>query len=362
MKEKITIVLFYLTLLTFSFLGILTKDKLISTEERRTLASFPKLEKDNLLNGEYFSKIDTYLLDQFPLRENFRKIKGIVSNNILLKKENNNVYITNNHLVEVKSNINYDSLDHFINKINYINNEYINKSNNLYFMTIPDKNCYINDKLMPKINYNEFINYLKSKLNYFNYIDITNELNISSYYKTDIHWKQESLEKVVRKIENEMNLNKSAFPNIKKEYAPFYGALYSRTVSNIKNDKINYLTNDIINSAEVYNYEKKTYEKVYNENYLNNIDKYDIYLSGASPLLIINNPNKQSKKELIIFRDSFASSLAPLLIENYSKITLIDLRYINSKLLKNIEILDFNNKDILFMYSIPIINNSFSLK
>lgn len=362
MKEKITIVLFYLTLLTFSFLGILTKDKLISTEERRTLASFPKLGKDNLLNGEYSSKIDTYLLDQFPLRENFRKIKGIVSNNILLKKENNNVYITNNHLVEVKSNINYDSLAHFINKINYINNEYIKENNNLYFMIIPDKNYYINDKLMPKINYNEFINYLKSKLNYFNYIDITNELNISSYYKTDIHWKQESLEKVVRKIENEMNLNKSAFPNIKKEYAPFYGALYSRTVSNIKNDKINYLTNDIINSAEVYNYEKKTYEKVYNENYLNNIDKYDIYLSGASPLLIINNPNNQSKKELIIFRDSFASSLAPLLIENYSKITLIDLRYINSKLLKNIELLDFNNKDILFMYSIPIINNSFSLK
>ena len=32
------------------------------------------------------------------------------------------------------------------------------------------------------------------------YIDITSVLNIDDYYKTDIHWKQENLSKVVKPI------------------------------------------------------------------------------------------------------------------------------------------------------------------
>ena len=46
---------------------------------------------------------------------------------------------------------------------------------------------------------------------------------------------------------------------------------------------------------------------------------------------VIYNENSFNDKELIIFRDSFASSLTPLLIKYYSKITLIDNRYIDIK-------------------------------
>lgn len=64
-----------------------------------------------------------------------------------------------------------------------------------------------------------------------------------------------------------------------------------------------------------------------------------------------------------MFRDSFGSSLAPLLIENYSKITLIDLRYVSSKMLSEIKEIDLrDDSDVLFLYSVPIINNSFALK
>ena len=63
---------------------------------------------------------------------------------------------------------------------------------------------------------------------------------------------------------------------------------------------------------------------------------------------------------MIIFRDSFASSLAPLLIPYYQKITLIDLRYININYIA--PQIDFQNKDVLFLYSTLIVNNSFILK
>ena len=61
-----------------------------------------------------------------------------------------------------------------------------------------------------------------------------------------------------------------------------------------------------------------------------------------------------------MFRDSFGSSLAPLLISGYKKITLIDTRYVNPRILNNY--IDFIDKDILFIYSTLLINDSSSIK
>ena len=158
-----------------------------------------------------------------------------------------------------------------------------------------------------------------------------------------------------------MGLSKLESYYTSKEYYPFYGALYSKTVTSIKPDKITYLDSDIIRNTKVYNYEKKGYEKVYKESNLNNIDSYDIYLSGATALLTLENSSNTSGKELIMFRDSFGSSLSPLLIEKYSKITMFDLRYIGSKYLESVLNLS-GNEDVLFIYSNVIINNSFTLK
>ena len=74
----------------------------------------------------------------------------------------------------------------------------------------------------------------------------------------------------------------------------------------------------------------------------------------------LENPENDTGKELIVFRDSFASSLIPLLVEGYDKITLVDTRYISPKILN--KYIEFNNQDILFLYSTSIINNSYSLK
>ena len=93
---------------------------------------------------------------------------------------------------------------------------------------------------------------------------------------------------------------------------------------------------------------------------INSVDKYDIYLSGSVPLISIENPQNENGKELIVFRDSYASSLIPLLIEGYSKITLIDTRYISSQILDRY--VEFSNQDILFVYSTLLINNSTTLK
>ena len=61
-----------------------------------------------------------------------------------------------------------------------------------------------------------------------------------------------------------------------------------------------------------------------------------------------------------MFRDSFGSSLAPLLASGYRTITLVDLRYITSaELGKYLEVTD---QDVLFLYSTLLLNNSMAMR
>jgi hypothetical protein len=93
-------------------------------------------------------------------------------------------------------------------------------------------------------------------------------------------------------------------------------------------------------------------------------DPYEMFLSGTQPLLVIENPNAEAERELILFRDSFGSSLAPLLAEGYSKITVVDIRYVNSAFLGGL--VDFSEKagrevDVLFLYSTILLNSSLAM-
>ena len=89
-------------------------------------------------------------------------------------------------------------------------------------------------------------------------------------------------------------------------------------------------------------------------------DPYEMFLCGSDPLVTIENPDAKTDKELVIFRDSFGSSLTPLLSEGYAKIYVVDIRYIQSAMLGNF--IDFNNQDVLFIYSTLLLNSSAAFK
>ena len=77
-------------------------------------------------------------------------------------------------------------------------------------------------------------------------------------------------------------------------------------------------------------------------------------------MLTVTNPQGQPGKELIVFRDSFGSSITPLLMEDYETVTLVDVRYINAAVLGNF--IDFHGQDVLFLYSTLVLNNSETIK
>lgn len=353
MKNKITVVLFIIYILIFSLGGLLLKDKDISLIERRKLSKYPTFE----ISSEYINKVDKYLLDHFPLRDTFRSIKANFNYKILNKLDNNNIYLKDNYIFKSQYPTNYESIDRFINITNNTMNNF-NNDNNTYIMIIPDKNYYLKDSLFMHIDYDYIYNKIKS-LNIKN-IDIRSIMSLEDYYETDTHWKQENLNKVVLEMSNVMNFNYKEECYDKNIYNNFYGVYYGESAINRNPESLTYLTNNNINSLYVDYLENDNLHSIYNIDKLDSTDSYEVYLDGASSFIEIYNYNTSSNKELVIFRDSFASSIAPLLTNYYKKITLIDNRYITSN--NYLDLIEFNNQDILFMYSSLIVNNSGSIK
>lgn len=351
-KDIFLSLIFIIFLFTMLIVNILKKDDNISYSERRVLEKLPKITYNSIIDGTYFKKLDKYTTDQFILRDNFRKIK--INIELLTKKSYNNLYLYNDYIIERLYPLNKESILNITNKINNIKKLYLNETNNIYYSIIPDKNYFIDNSL--KIDYNELKNIMNNNLD-IEYIDIFNELSIEDYYKTDTHWKEERLDKVVNKLSTIMNFN--TYNNKYKYISDFNGVYSSRILKNNINDKIYILDKDI--DAQVYNFENNKYESIYDLDKLNSLDKYNIYLNGSVSLLqIINNNYDESKKDLIVFRDSYGSSLIPLLIDSYNSITVVDTRYINQNILN--KYINFNNKDVLFLYSTLLINDSYSLK
>ncbi len=357
-KNIMVTISFMFAIIIMFVINITKETTKISLSERRKLQQFPDFSVENLLDGTFFENFEKYTMDQFIQREAFRSLKTNMEIHVLKKKDSNNIYKYDNKLIEQIYPLNEKSVVNIANKMNNINTRYLNETNRVYYTIVPDKNYFVNNGNL-KLDYNKLQDILSSNLKWATYINIFDCLDLSCYYATDSHWKQEKLQNVVKRISNSINL-KIEETYEENKVTDFNGVYAGQFPIKSESDEIIVLTNDIIENCIVYNQETNQKTKIYNMEKINSPDKYDIYLSGATPLLTIENPNGTSNKELVVFRDSYGSSLIPLLVEAYNKITIIDTRYISPKILG--EYVEFKDKDILFVYSTLLINNSTSLK
>ncbi|MBE6772107.1 MAG: hypothetical protein E7547_08195 [Ruminococcaceae bacterium] len=332
--------------------------------ERRKAAQFPEFSVESVVNKTFFDGLEEYLADQFPLRDTFRSVKAAIQYKLLMQQDNNGVYTADGHISELYSELNEKSVSNAAKKINSIYDKYLaNANTKCYFSVIPDKNYFLAEKNgYPTYDYKKMLDIYVSSIRNMEYIDIFGCLDVNDYYRTDSHWKQENIGDVVEMLGSKMRFTaKPADYYNAEKFCDFEGVYASRyALSEIK-DEIICMTSEATQNATVFDFEtNKTTVGVYDKTKLSSGDKYDIYLSGAKALLAVENPNAIQKRELVIFRDSFGSSLTPLLIENYSKITLVDLRYISSQVIG--EYIDFNDCDVLFIYNTQILNQSSLLK
>lgn len=326
-----------------------------SESERRVLAKFPEVTAENVLSGKFSEEFEEYAVDAFPLRDAWRSVKAYVKTGIFAQKDNNRIYQAEGHLSKLEYPMNEKMLEYAIQVFTNVKDKYL-KDNEVYFAIVPDKNRYLAEENgYLSLDYDAFTEHMKQGMDFAKYIEIADLLSADDYYQTDTHWKQDSLIDVAERIASEMGTEFTKDYNVEKSDVPFNGVYVGQSALVCKPDTISYLTNDVLERVEV-----EGAKAVYDMDKAKGKDAYEMFLSGNQPIITMRNPENAEGKRLILFRDSFGSSIAPLLMSGYSEIVLVDLRYISSGMLG--QHVDFESADVLFLYSTLMLNNSLGMK
>ncbi len=336
--------------------------KEMSDSERRSLKQFPQVSAQKVFNGSFMSEFEGYSLDQFPLRDGFRTIKSLFHTSVLRQKDNNGIYLSDGYAVKQEYPLNKDSIDYALKKFNAIYETYLQDSN-VYMAVVPDKGYYLAEEAgQLAMDYEMLFDQVQKGMPWAQHIDLTEVLSLKDYYHTDTHWRQEKLLPAAAAISNVLGVTAPQAENyqITMVDRPFYGVYYGQAALPMTAESLYLMESGLLQSCTVYDHESGKTTSVYDMSKLDSRDLYDVYLSGARALLTIENPSGQPGKELIVFRDSFGSSMVPLLTQDYAKVTLVDIRYISSSLLD--QFIDFTGQDVLMLYSTLILNSSSVLK
>lgn len=358
MKNKVITLSFIAILAAFLIATIILPDKDVSYTERRTLAKFPELSFDTVADRSFQDGLEKYMPDHFAAREELRQTALLLRTKVLLQRDYKGIFVDDGYACNTVYPYDKASVSNLAQKINTLADYFT--GSNTYASIIPDKSLYSNKGNLC-LDFDTMQSDLSSALTNTKYIDISDSLSLSDYYKTDVHWRQENLNKTVKKLGDIMKFNASC-EYTKNSYSPFYGSYYSRAAGLLA-DELIYLESEFTKNAYVDDIQNPDHHEVYSPSSLGKMDSYDVFLSGATPLSVITNktPTEAAKgRELIIFRDSFGSSIAPLLLPAYERITLVDLRYMSSKLLP--EYITPKGQDVLFLYGMELANESMLLK
>ena len=335
----------------------------LSLSERRPLAQMPELSASSYLSGKFMSGYEDYATDQFPLREQFRTLKALTGLYIFGQKDNNGVYLADGSAAKLEYPLHPDSIDHAADRFRYLYDSLIAGTDaKVYLSVIPDKNYFLAEANgYPALDYEALVEQLRSQTDFADYIDLFGTLTLEDYYRTDSHWRQERLPAVAGTLAAAMGV---ALPEVSyTEWTPgrsYYGVYYGYAALPMEPDQLTYLTSSVLDGCTVYNYETGKTGSIYDLTKGSGKDPYELFLSGSVSLLTIENPQAETDRELVIFRDSFGSSIAPLLVPGYAKVTLADIRYLPSSQIG--KFITFTDQDVLFLYSAPVLNNSETLK
>lgn len=361
MKNKIVTIVCALVLFSVSAVCFFKPAGSYSESERRPLEKMPAFTVENVFDGTFMTGFEKYATDQFPARDFLRGVKAAFVTDVIMKKDNNSLFVKDGHISKLDGNVNPAMLDYAAKLFEKLAVKLAN--GNVYFSIVPDKNLYLTkDSIYPSMDYTAFIESMKEKTLFMEYVDITHLLETDDYYKTDTHWRQEKIAPVAVFLANTMGTD------IPKDYTEneverdFYGVYHGQLALPFEADRMVYLTNSLIDQFNVTYYSTGEAVKgdVYNMKKAMGRDMYEMFLSGSESLIVIENPLAEKDKELVIFRDSYASSLAPLLAQGYKKTTLVDIRYMQSAFLESY--VDFSSCDVLFLYSTSVLNTATSMK
>lgn len=353
LTKYLSIILFSVFLGGFLIAHLVISDRDFSPLENRTLAQKPTFSVEALLDGSYTSDLETYIADQFPLRDSFMTLKATCER-LWGRRENNGVYLGDDRLLEKVEEIKQDQLSTNLSALNRLK-----KATNvpIWIMPVPTAAWLHADELpagAPSADQDDLLGQIRGgSLN--GVVDLRSVFEAHKdeglYYRTDHHWTSVGayygaaafLERLGREVPE------LGEPTVLSE--DFNGTLFSSS-------GYRHITPDVMESyvsgegvtVETWRNGSPEIIDLIDESFLAEKDKYSAYLGGNTPLSIVRTGVENGGK-LLIVRDSYADSFVPFLTESYSEIHLFDARYFKQPLSQYIEQNAID--EVLVLYSMP---------
>ena len=101
-QSMLTVLLLGVFLFGFAVWSMLKPADAQSQSERRNLAQFPAFSLSSFASGKWTGSFESYTLDQFPLREQFRTLKSLVSLGVFRQKDNHGVYFADGAVAKLE--------------------------------------------------------------------------------------------------------------------------------------------------------------------------------------------------------------------------------------------------------------------
>lgn len=344
-------------IVAFAF-NLFSKDKKYSESENRMLAQKPVFSMANLTSGKYMKDMEDYVTDQFFIRDKWINLK-VLEDLALGKKESNGVYIgKKDYLMEIPTAPNQKALD---NNLDAISNFSASHPDINTVMTLIPNAAYIYDHLIPRNapvrDQEKDIKYVMNAVSTsLNFVDLTKTMSSHKeediYYKTDHHWTTLGARYAFDALSTALGIEK---PTQEYKIYPvthsFQGTLASKSGYDKALDTIEIYVPQGVNTDCVVNFtdEGKKTASVYESAALEKKDKYEVFFGGNHTRIDISTPMEE-KKNLLLFKDSYANCFIPFLVPYYRNIIVIDPRYFYD----DIESLISDNEitDVLFLYNV----------
>lgn len=350
---------FGLCIIILVLANILIPDKKLSEKENRMLADKPKLTWNSLVTGDFMTKYEDYMADQFAGRTMWRGIKVTLSR-LGGSREENDVLIGKDHqLLEDIVSPDQETLNENLAAIKQFADNNPNMPVNM--MLVPDAANVLSEQLptfATVADQNRMIAQVKRELgDSVEWLDAAAALNKHKdekiYYKTDHHWTSLGAFYTFGATAEQMN--------IKVDYASAYasypvtktfnGVLASKSGCRLSEKEVIdiYVPKDVDNDVLVsFVDEQRRTTSLYDSSKLETRDQYAVFLGGNSSVVDIKTAS-ESTRRLLLVKDSFANCYVQFLTPYFREIILVDPRYYSGTM---DDIMDtYRISDVLFLYS-----------
>ena len=356
LSDLVVTILFVAFIGVFFLLNLVTKDRTFSEQENRYLQQLPAFSVRSLASGSFTEDFETYCSDQFFARDTWISWKARAE--LAQGKAQNNGYFLcdGDRIIEPFKAPATNDIGRRILAVEQLNE---NLDIPVVLGLIPTS-AEIYPELLPygarNDSQSDVIERIYSGVS-VDTVDLLSPLldrkSEDIYYRTDHHWTSLGAFYAANELLDALGAKapQTGAGEAKTVSESFCGTYYSSSGFFWAEPDTMFILREDPGDLNVTRYETAagTESRLYYPEMLETKDKYRFFLGGNTPRIVIETGHSDLPR-LMIIRDSYSDSLAPFLLDSFSEIHLIDLRYYRESIQAYVE----NNAidEVLVLYSV----------